>query len=54
MNSRYWGKTVIELLNLTNSVCNFSNNGSKTEKSGIKASTLARKNGRHVGMWARK
>ena len=26
MNSRYWGKTVSKLLNLTNSVYNFSNN----------------------------
>ena len=42
MNSRYWGKTVIKLLNLTNSVYNFSNNGNKTENSGIKTSMLAR------------
>ena len=36
MNSRYWGRTVIKFLNLTNSVYNFNNNGSETEKSGIK------------------
>ena len=42
MNSRYWGKTVIKPLNLTNSVYNFSNNGSVIENSGIKTSTLAR------------
>ena len=51
MNSRYWGKTVIKLLNLnTNSVYNFSDNGSKTENSGIKTSTLARE---HVTAKAR-
>ena len=68
MNSRYWGKTVIKRLNLTNSVYNFSNNGSKNENSGIKTSTLvrehistqgtlARKAREHVstqGTWARK
>ena len=42
MNSRYWGKTVIKLLNLTYSVYNFSNNGSETKNSGIKTSTMAR------------
>ena len=42
MNSCYWGKTVIKLLNYTNSVYHFSNNGSETEKSGIKTSMLAR------------
>ena len=42
MNSRYWGKTVIKLWNLTNSVYNFSNNGNETEISGIKTSTSAR------------
>ena len=41
MNSRYWGKTVIKLLNLINSVYNFSNNGSETENGSIKTSTLA-------------
>ena len=41
MNSRYWGKTVIKLSDLTNNVCNFSNSGSKTEKSSIKTSMLA-------------
>ena len=38
---------MIKLLNLTNSVYNFSNNGSKTENSHIKTSTLARE---HVSM----
>ena len=42
MNSCYWGKTVIKLLNYTNSVYHFSNNGSETEKSDIKTSMLAR------------
>ena len=42
MNSRYWGKTVIKLLHLTNSMYNFSNNGSQTENSGIKTRTLVR------------
>ena len=41
MNSPYWIKTVIKLINLIDSVYNFSNNGSKTENSGIKTSTLA-------------
>ena len=36
MNSRYWWKTLIKLLNLTNSVYNFNNNGNETEKSDIK------------------
>ena len=36
MNSRYWRTTLIKLLNLTNSVYNFSNNDSETEKSDIK------------------
>ena len=36
MNSCYWAKTVIKLLNLTNSVYNFSNSGSKTENKDIK------------------
>ena len=42
MNSCSWGKTVFKLLDLTNSVYNFSNNGSETENSGIETSTLAR------------
>ena len=37
MNSRYWRKILIKLLNLTNSVYNLNNNGSETEKSGIKS-----------------
>ena len=53
MNSRYWGKTVIKLLNLTNSVYNFSNNGSETENSGIKTSTLAREQVSTQGTLAR-
>ena len=36
MNSRYWWKTLIKLLDLTNSVYNFNNNGNETEKSDIK------------------
>ena len=43
INSRYWGKKVIKLLNLTKSVYNFSNNGSEIEKSDVKTSTWARK-----------
>ena len=35
MNSRYWGKS-IKLLNYTNSVYNFNNNGSEIEKSALK------------------
>ena len=42
MNSRYRGRTVTKLLNLIISVYNFSNNGSETENSSIKTSTLAR------------
>ena len=42
MNLRYWGKTVIKLLNLINSVYHFSNNDSETENSGIKTRMLAR------------
>ena len=53
MNSCYWGKTVIKLLNLTNSVYNFSNNGSETENSGIKTSTLAREHVSTQGTLAR-
>ena len=40
MNSRYCGKTVIKQLNLTNRLYNLSNNGSETENSGIKNSSL--------------
>ena len=36
MNSRYWEKTSIKLLQLTDSVYNFSNNDSETEKSDFK------------------
>ena len=42
MNSRYWGKTITKILNLTDNVYNSSNNGSETENSGIKTITLAR------------
>ena len=41
MNSRYWGKTITKILNLTDNVYNSSNNGSETENSGIKTSTLS-------------
>ena len=54
MNSRYWGKTVIKLLNLTNSVYNFSNIDSKIGNSGIKTSTLAREHLSTQDTWARK
>ena len=53
MNSRYCGKTIIKLLNITNSVHNLSNNGSKTENSGIKTSTLAREHVSKQGTLAR-
>ena len=36
MNSRYWVKSFIKILNLSNGLYNFKNNGSETEKSGIK------------------
>ena len=36
MNSRYSGKKITKLLNPTNSVYNFNNNSSETEKSGVK------------------
>ena len=49
MNSRCWGKTLIKLLNLTNSVYNFNNNGSETGKSGIKTT----KESQDVGRWSR-
>ena len=44
---------MIKLLNLTNSVYNFSNNGSKTENSHIKTSTLAREHVSTQGTLAR-
>ena len=53
MNSRYWGKTVIKLLNLTNSVYNFINTDSETESSGIKTSTLTREHVSTQGTFAR-
>ena len=53
MNSRYWGKTVIKLLNFTSSVYNFSNNGNWTENSGIKTSPLAREHVSTQGTLAR-
>ena len=53
VNSLYWGKTVIELLNLANSVYNFSNNGSETENSPIKTSALAREEVSTQGTLAR-
>ena len=45
MNSCYYGKTLIELSNLTSSVYNFSNNGSESKKVG---SNLLSKQARHV------
>ena len=53
MNSRYWGKAVIELLNLTNSVYNFSNNGKETINSGVKTITLTREHVSTQGKVAR-
>ena len=35
MNSRYWGETLTELPNLTNSVYKLNNNVRETEKSGV-------------------
>ena len=54
MNSRYWGKTLIKLLNLTNSVHKFNNNGSETEKSDIKTTYRVGKACWQVIMWSRK
>ena len=39
MNSRYWIKILIKVLNLNNSLYNFSNNDSETDKSEVKTST---------------
>ena len=36
MNSRYWGKALMKLSNITNSMNNFNSNDNETEKSGIK------------------
>ena len=44
MSSRYWGKILIKLLNLTNNVYNLNSNGSKTEKKKKKEEKL-----KHVG-----
>ena len=41
MNSRYWANIVIKILNLNNSLYNFSNNDSETDKNEVKANTLA-------------
>ena len=49
-NSCYWRKTLIKLSNLTNSVYNFNNNGSETEKVAPK---LLTKQARYVGRWSR-
>ena len=54
MNSRYWAKTLIALLNLTNSVYNFKNNGSETEKSDFKTTYWVGKAGWQVITWSRK
>ena len=50
MNSSYWEKTVIKLLNLTNCEYNFNNNGSKTDikTNAFAREHVARKAGRHV------
>ena len=69
MNSRYWGTTLIKLLNLTNSVYNFNNNGSETGKNAMKTAYWRGKacwqvivwpykpcearDSRHVDRWAR-
>ena len=53
MNSLYWEKIVIKLLKLTNSVYNFSNNGSKTENSEETEGTLAREHVSTQGTLAR-
>ena len=50
MNWRYWGKTLIKLLNLINRVYNLNNNGSETEKKALKILT---EEGKHVGRWSR-
>ena len=52
INSRYWGKILIKLLNLTNSVHNFNNNGSETEKSDIKTTYRVSKACWQVFMWS--
>ena len=54
MNSRYWGKALIKLLNLTNSVYNVNNNGSETEKSGIKTTYWGGQACWQVITWSRK
>ena len=45
----YWVKTLFKFSNLTNSVYNFSNNGSETKKM---ASKLLTEETRHVGRWS--
>ena len=45
MDSRYSGKTLIKLSNLTKSVYKFNKNCSKTEKSGMKTA----KHAKHIG-----
>ena len=52
MNLRCWRKTLINLLNLTNSVSNFNNIGSETEKSGIKSTYRGGKACWQVIMWS--
>ena len=48
MDSRYSGKTLIKLSNLTKSVYKFNKNCSKTEKSGMKTA----KHAKHIGRWS--
>ena len=59
MNSLYWRKILIKFSNPTNSVYNFNNNVSETEKSRIKTTLLSRQGilaGDHVvkqAMWGK-
>ena len=53
MNSRYWWKT-IKLSKLTSSLYNFSNNSSKSKKSGIKTTYSAENACWQVITWLRK
>ena len=50
MNSRYSRKKLTKLLNPTNSLYNFNNNSSETEKSGVKIIYWEAK---HIGRWSR-
>ena len=50
MNLRYWGKTLIKLLNLANSVYNFNKMAVKLKNV---ASKLLTEEAKHVGRWSR-